>query len=340
VTRRTVRYLGRGEGVEQPDDVHVRGVEVPFREIDERRKIARPRIVRVQVPRAAGGGEEPIEWRGAVVVPVEERRRKIDEERVQAPREREGAADRLGPQIPHAPGSEVQIIAIRNPEDDVGFVLEDAGRRGGRRNLPMCLVSSEGRQDGEVRHVLYADDELALGGCHLDERVLFRQRRTVEPSQDRDAARSCRENPHRGRGLHRRSQDPLRQVEDERPSLDEIVSNRPSIRRENREQIWICVRVELPECAVVRADGVEGRPVGSLCVVEQRREGVSVEQPSRQVRPREDRVLLRREDRPDIDRFGPRRIVDDDARGPVYVGVDRGLRRHDIVGHVVPGRQI
>src|SRR5690242_11763741 len=34
-TRRGVRNLGRAAGVEQAADVHVRGVEVPFREIDD-----------------------------------------------------------------------------------------------------------------------------------------------------------------------------------------------------------------------------------------------------------------------------------------------------------------
>src|SRR3989475_2377583 len=142
--RRCVRYLGGGAGVEQPDNVHVRGGEVPFREIDERRKVSRTRVVRVQVSGAARGSEEPVERRGAVVVPVEERRREIEKKRVQAPCERESAADRFGPEIPHASGREIEIVAVRDPEYDVRLVFEGGRRRGGRGGLADGLGSPEG----------------------------------------------------------------------------------------------------------------------------------------------------------------------------------------------------
>ena len=66
-----VRDLGRGEGVQQPDDVHVGSVHVPFREGHEGREVLRIRIVRIEVARAARPGDESIEWCGGIVIHVE-----------------------------------------------------------------------------------------------------------------------------------------------------------------------------------------------------------------------------------------------------------------------------
>ena len=231
--------FGRGKRVQEPDDVHVRRVQESFREVDERRKVTRSGVVRVQVSRATRSRDEPIQRGGAIVVPVKERRGEVDEQRIQAPRERDITAGRLRPEVPHPACDEIQIVAIGDREDEVRLILEDGRRGGDRGDLPMCLVSPEGREDRQVRHVLHADDELARGGRHLDERVLLGQCGAVEPAENRDAARRGLEDPHRCGGLGRRREDPLRMVEYKRPSLDEIIADRPPVRRQNRKEVRV-----------------------------------------------------------------------------------------------------
>src|SRR5256886_16800715 len=98
--------------------------------------------------------------------------------------------------------------------------------------LLVCLKALEARP---VRLIMPSDDELARGGRDLDERVLLGQGGGAEPAENRDATWSGLEDPHRRGGLKRRGQEPLREVEDERPGLNEIVADRPAIRGQDRE---------------------------------------------------------------------------------------------------------
>ena len=95
-----------------------------------------------------------------------------------------------------------------------------------------------------------------------------------QPAQDRDAPGRRMEDPFRGRGLERRGEDSLREVEHEGPRRDEVVADRPSVRRKDRQERGRTARVELAESAVVRPDRVEGGLI-TRCVVKEDRQAVS-----------------------------------------------------------------
>ena len=262
--------------------MHVRGVQVPLREVRERREITGPRVIGIEVARATRGRDELIERTRGFVVQIEQRRCKVHEERVQAPGEGHRPANGLGPAIPHEAGGEVDVVAVRHRDDDVRLVLQDLGHRG-RCDLGMGLVSSESREDREVRNILYADDKLSLTGSHLDEGVLLRQRGTREPTEDRDSPRGRLEDSHRRGGLEWRRESSLVMIENESLRCVQVVANRPAIRRKDRQEGRRGRGIQIPQRAVVRADCVEGGPVAAG-VVEEDRKTVRLVHPCGEIR--------------------------------------------------------
>src|SRR5207244_13129057 len=104
----------------------------------------RARVGRVHVPRATRSRDEPSQRGGAIVVPVKERRGEVDEQRIQAPRERDITAGGLRPEVPHPACDEIQIVAIGDREDEVRLILEDGRGGGDRGDLTVCVVWHEG----------------------------------------------------------------------------------------------------------------------------------------------------------------------------------------------------
>src|SRR5207245_10453743 len=78
-----IRNLRGGEGVQEPQDVHVRGVQVPLREVHEWRQITETRVIGIQVARATRGRDELIERTRGLVIDIEQRGREVHETRVQ-----------------------------------------------------------------------------------------------------------------------------------------------------------------------------------------------------------------------------------------------------------------
>src|SRR5206468_12739961 len=91
------------------------------------------------------------------------------------------------------------------------------------------------------------------------------------------------EDPHRRGGLGRRGEDSWGEVEDERPSLNEIVADRPPARGQNREEVRVGRRIQVPHRPVVRGDRIEGRPVPPAGILEEGGETVAGGQRSGEV---------------------------------------------------------
>ena len=318
--------------------MHVRGVQVPLREVHERREITGARVIGIQVARATRGRDELIERTRGLVIHIEQRGREVHEKRVQTPCERHRPADGLGPAVPHEARGEVEVVPVRHRDDDVRLVLQDLRHRG-RCDLGMGLVSSEGGEDREVRNILYADDKLSLTGSHLDERVLLRQCGTREPTEDWDPPRGRLEDSHRRGGLERRRERSLVMIEDERLRCVQVVADRPAIRRKDRQEGRRGRGIQFPQRAVVRADCVEGGPAAAG-VVEENRKAVRLVHPCGEVRTHQERVVVRRDHRADVDGLRPRRIEHDKARGAPGVRVDRGLGGDVVMRDVESGGEI
>ena len=139
-------------------------------------------------------------------------------------------------------------------------------------------------------------------------------------------------------GFGRAGQDSLGQVEHEGLRGDQVVPDRPTVRRQDRQEGGRARRIELPQGAVVRSNRSERGPVGSGGVVEEDRESGPGGHRSGEVRAHEERIHLRGDHRPDVDRLGPARVEDDETAGAARIRVDGLVRGDLVVRHIVSRR--